>query len=194
MRVFLFAVLDYCAHCQVRVEGFLAVYGAAVPLHTTPRRPFLFRSSFATHNPTQPNPTQSDPIQSNKILGAFEANAFSEHDLRLAREMWAARGDPAGVSSSAATNSSSSSSSSSKGAAAQPGSSGKRKRGGGRGSAAAAAAAEAEAEAMEVEARAGVAAGEGGGGGGAVYFGLKYLTSSRLLKLQLRDPTLRLQV
>lgn len=33
-----------------------------------------------------------------------------------------------------------------------------------------------------------------GGGGGTVYFGLKYLTSSRLLKLQLRDPTLRLQV
>ena len=41
---------------------------------------------------------------------------------------------------------------------------------------------------MELEAN-GAAAGEGGG-----YFGLKYLTSSRLLRLQLRDPTLRLQV
>lgn len=118
-----------------------------------------------------------------KILGAFEANAFSEHDLRLARERWAATGSPA--SSTAVTPSSSS-----RGAAAQPGNNGKRKRGGRRGSALAAA----DAEAVEVEARGGVAAGGGEGGGGAVYFGLKYLTSSRLLKLQLRDPTLRLQV
>ncbi|CAM9161630.1 unnamed protein product, partial [Scytosiphon promiscuus] len=29
-----------------------------------------------------------------KILGAFQANAFSEHDLRLAREKWAADGAP----------------------------------------------------------------------------------------------------
>ena len=66
----------------------------------------------------------------------------------------------------------------------QPGSSGKRKRGGGKGSTAVAG----------VEAGGGVGAGDGEAAGGAVYFGLKYLTSSRLLKLQLRDPTLRLQV
>ena len=39
----------------------------------------------------------------------------------------------------------------------------------------------------------GVACGRRGQDGGG-YFGLKYLTSSRLLRLQLRDPTLRLQV
>eukprot|EP00752_Nemacystus_decipiens_P014653 g13050.t1 len=121
-----------------------------------------------------------------KILGAFEANAFSEHDLRLARERWAATGSPASSSAVAP----SSSSSSLKGAAAQTGSTGKRKRGGGRGSAAAAA----DAEAKEVEAGGAGATVGSGGAGGPVYFGLKYLTSSRLLKLQLRDPTLRLQV
>ncbi|CAM9830331.1 unnamed protein product, partial [Choristocarpus tenellus] len=40
-------------------------------------------------------------------------------------------------------------------------------------------------------------AGRGVGGGRqgeGDYFGLKYLTNSRLLRLQLKDPTLRLQV
>ncbi|CAM9541838.1 unnamed protein product, partial [Ectocarpus sp. 13 AM-2016] len=107
-----------------------------------------------------------------KILGAFEANAFSEHDLRLAREKWTADGGGVGGLSSP-------SSSAAAAAATTPG---KRKRGGGK--AAGAAPAPAEKEVAEGESEK----------GGPVYFGLKYLTSSRLLRLQLRDPTLRLQV
>lgn len=91
-----------------------------------------------------------------QILDAFEANAFSEHDLRLARERWMGSGGGGGG-----------------GAVANSGSGSKRRR---------------VSDVMELEAN-GAAAGEGGG-----YFGLKYLTSSRLLRLQLRDPTLRLQV
>ncbi|CAN0428568.1 unnamed protein product, partial [Ectocarpus sp. 8 AP-2014] len=107
-----------------------------------------------------------------KIMGAFEANAFSEHDLRLAREKWAADGGGGGGGLS--------SPSSSAAAAAAATTPGKRKRAGGRAAGAAPAAREvAEGENEE---------------GGPVYFGLKYLTSSRLLRLQLRDPTLRLQV
>ncbi|CAM9744289.1 unnamed protein product, partial [Laminaria digitata] len=97
-----------------------------------------------------------------KILDAFEANAFSEHDLRLARERWMGDG---GNGSGAVANSGGSSSSGISGS--------KRRR---------------VSDVMELEAN-GEAAGEEGG-----YFGLKYLTSSRLLRLQLRDPTLRLQV
>ncbi|CAN0147264.1 unnamed protein product [Pylaiella littoralis] len=110
-----------------------------------------------------------------EILGAFESNPFSEHDLRLARERWAADGGSSSPSPPT-------SSDAAKGAAA-PGSS-KRKRGGGRAGAPAVAGAGAMEAGAEAEA----------GGGGPVYFGLKYLTSSRLLRLQLRDPVLRLQV
>lgn len=106
-----------------------------------------------------------------QILGAFEANAFSEHDLRLARERW--------VASSGGSSSSSSSNNNGNTPV-------KRKRG--------------EQSAMDV-----VGGGKDGNeaeargaerdkDGATSYFGLKYLTSSRLLRLQLRDPTLRLQV
>lgn len=164
-------VLD-CTHGLMHAAGSLTVPRPPPPPNPLPPSPRLYRSFLFIYF-------------ANKILGAFEANAFSEHDLRLARERWAAAGSPA---SSSAVAPSSQQPAASRGAATQPGSSSKRKRGGDRGPATAAA----DAGAMEVEARGGVAA--GGGGGAPVYFGLKYLTSSRLLKLQLRDPTLRLQV
>lgn len=109
-----------------------------------------------------------------KILGAFEANSFSEYDLRLARERWTAAA--------------SSTSSVSRGLSSLGGVSSKRKRG-----ADAAVGMEGgfNTEGGETFVRQGEKMGGGGGGG---YFGLKYLTSSRLLRLQLRDPTLRLQV
>lgn len=107
-----------------------------------------------------------------KILGAFEANSFSEYDLRLARERWTAAA--------------SSSSSVSRGLSSLAGVSAKRKRGG---DAAAGMERFFNMEGGEAFGRQGEKRGGGGG-----YFGLKYLTSSRLLRLQLRDPTLRLQV
>lgn len=117
-----------------------------------------------------------------QILGAFDASAFSEQDLRLAKQRWDS-GGTASVSSSG------------QGGATPVPSGGKRKRphsggdggGGGR-----------EADAMDVDPASasgngavGVGVEEGKSGHG--YFGLKYLTSPRLLRLQLRDPTLRLQ-
>ncbi|CAB1116286.1 unnamed protein product [Ectocarpus sp. CCAP 1310/34] len=121
-----------------------------------------------------------------KTLGAFEANSFSEHDLRLAREKWAADGGGCGgcglssPSSSAAAAAAAAAKGSAAGAAATT--PGKRKRGGGKAAEAAPAPAARDGAEGETET------------GGPVYFGLKYLTSSRLLRLQLRDPTLRLQV
>ena len=103
-------------------------------------------------------------MKKKQILDAFEANAFSEHDLRLARERWLGGGASGSGSGGGG------------GAVANSGGGIKRRR---------------VSDVMELEAN-GAAGGEGGGGGG--YFGLKYLTSSRLLRLQLRDPTLRLQV
>lgn len=104
-----------------------------------------------------------------KILGAFEANAFSEQDLRVARERWVASSKTKTLSSLSVGGVSGA-----VGAVAAFSPSGnKRKRG---------------ASTAELEGETARGAGSGG------YFGLKYLTSSRLLRLQLRDPTLRLQV
>ncbi|CAN0195019.1 unnamed protein product [Ectocarpus sp. 4 AP-2014] len=119
-----------------------------------------------------------------KILGAFEANAFSEHDLRLAREKWAADGGGGGGSSSPSSSAAAAAAAIGSAAAAAAATPGKRKRGGGKAAGAAPAPAPAAREGVEGESEK----------GGPVYFGLKYLTSSRLLRLQLRDPTLRLQV
>lgn len=119
-----------------------------------------------------------DMIVMRQILGAFEANAFSEHDLRLARERWAA-------SSGNTTNTTNNNNN------ANTNTPVKRKR--------------AQVCAMDVVGD-GVEGGDETGAKRAErdrdgskdkatrYFGLKYLTSSRLLRLQLRDPTLRLQV
>lgn len=130
--------------------------------------------TFVLHSPPPPPSVMS--AWSYKILGAFEANAFSEHDLRLAREKWAASSsassDAAGLSPSTAVSPVSI-------MTKAKGYKRKREAGG--------------TDAMDLqEIEGGKEAGEGSGDGG--YFGLKYLTSSRLLRLQLRDPTLRLQV